>query len=164
LRCGWADRLGVDPTTASQTYYACLLTYSGCTADAEIAAELFGGGATTHVVPVMFGSQREMMAGVMRALPDPARAAPVRAAQIARRLPRAAMPGRTFEDAELAAIRQPTLHVHGTADPVGSAEIWKRVAGVLHRGELPLVEGAGHMPWFHDPSRVAAEVSHFLAQ
>jgi HD-GYP domain-containing protein (c-di-GMP phosphodiesterase class II) len=84
------DRLGVDPETASQTYYACLLTYAGCTADAEIAAEIFGGGATSHFVPVMFGSQREMMAGVMRALPDPARAAPVRVAQIARRLPRAA--------------------------------------------------------------------------
>jgi HD-GYP domain-containing protein (c-di-GMP phosphodiesterase class II) len=38
----------------------------------------------------MFGSQREMMAGVMRALPDPSRTAPVRVAQIARRLPRAA--------------------------------------------------------------------------
>ena len=25
------DRLGVDPETASQTYYACLLTYAGCT-------------------------------------------------------------------------------------------------------------------------------------
>jgi pimeloyl-ACP methyl ester carboxylesterase len=73
-------------------------------------------------------------------------------------------PGRTFEDAELAAIRQLTLHVYGTADPVGSAEIWKRVAGVLPRGELRLVEGAGHMPWLDDPSRVAAEVSHFLAQ
>jgi hypothetical protein len=26
-----ADRLGVDDETASQTYYACLLMYSGCT-------------------------------------------------------------------------------------------------------------------------------------
>ena len=32
-------------------------------------------------------------------------------------------PGLTFDDAELAAIRQPTLHVHGTADEtVGSAD------------------------------------------
>ena len=36
------ERLGVDPETAMQTYYACLLFYVGCTADAEIAAELFG--------------------------------------------------------------------------------------------------------------------------
>jgi hypothetical protein len=27
-----ADRLGVDSETASQTYYACLLFYVGCTA------------------------------------------------------------------------------------------------------------------------------------
>lgn len=70
----------------------------------------------------------------------------------------------TFEDAELAAIRQPTLHVYGIADPVGSADIWKRVAGVLPRGELRLVEGAGHMPWFDDSTRFAEEVGHFLAR
>jgi hypothetical protein len=45
-----ADRLGVDPETASQTYYACLLMYAGCTADAEIAAELFQGSMATHFV------------------------------------------------------------------------------------------------------------------
>jgi 2-hydroxy-6-oxonona-2,4-dienedioate hydrolase len=73
-------------------------------------------------------------------------------------------PGLTFEDAELAAIRQPTLHVFGTADPVGSVDTWRRVAGMLPRGELHLVEGAGHMPWFDDPKHVAAEVSRFLTQ
>ena len=35
------ERLGVDAETASQTYYACLLFYVGCTADAEVAADLF---------------------------------------------------------------------------------------------------------------------------
>jgi hypothetical protein len=43
----------------------------------------------THLGPVLFGSQREMMAGVMRALASSASAPPLRAAQIARRLPRA---------------------------------------------------------------------------
>ena len=85
-----ADRLGVAAETASQTYYACLLSYAGCTADAEIAAELFGGSTTTHLHPVLFGSRREMVAGLLHALPDPGRAAPIRAAQIATRLPRAA--------------------------------------------------------------------------
>ena len=84
------ERLGVDSETASQTYYACLLLYAGCTADAEIAAELFDEGAlTTHFTPVMFGSRTEMMAGIMRALATPGSAPPVRAVQIARRLPRA---------------------------------------------------------------------------
>jgi pimeloyl-ACP methyl ester carboxylesterase len=72
--------------------------------------------------------------------------------------------GLTLEEAELAAIGQPTLHVYGTADPVGSAELWARMAGVLPRGELHLVEGAGHMPWFDDAKRVAAAVSRFLAE
>ena len=74
-------------------------------------------------------------------------------------------PGLTFDDAELAAIRHPTLHVYGTADhTVGSAEIWCRVADALPRGELRLVEGAGHMPWFDNSTQVAEEVSRFLAR
>ena len=36
------ERLGVDQETASQAYYACLLFYVGCTADADVAAEVFG--------------------------------------------------------------------------------------------------------------------------
>jgi HD-GYP domain-containing protein (c-di-GMP phosphodiesterase class II) len=84
------DRLGIDPQTASETYNACLLSYCGCTADAEIAAEIFGGDLTASFGPVLFGSQREIMAGVVRALPDPDSASPARAAQIARRLPKAA--------------------------------------------------------------------------
>jgi HD-GYP domain-containing protein (c-di-GMP phosphodiesterase class II) len=84
------ERLAVDPETASEAYYACLLSYCGCTADAEIAAETYGGDLMGHLAPVLFGSQRELLAGVVRALPDPDSAAPVRAIQVARRLPRAA--------------------------------------------------------------------------
>jgi pimeloyl-ACP methyl ester carboxylesterase len=73
-------------------------------------------------------------------------------------------PGLTFEDAELAAIRRPTLHVYGTTDPVGSADLWRRVTGTLPHGRLSIVEGAGHMPWFDDSTRVAEEVSAFLAE
>jgi pimeloyl-ACP methyl ester carboxylesterase len=39
----------------------------------------------------------------------------------------------------------------------------REVAGMLPRGELHLGEGAGHMPWFDDPSAVSAEVARFLA-
>jgi HD-GYP domain-containing protein (c-di-GMP phosphodiesterase class II) len=86
------ERLGVDPDTASQTYYACLLFYVGCTADAEVAAETFGddGALTRHGMPARFGSRPEMMAGIMRALAEEGRPAPVRAMQIARGIPRAA--------------------------------------------------------------------------
>lgn len=85
------ERLGIDAETASQTYYACLLFYVGCTADAEIVAETFGDDAAmlTHFHPVMFGSRAEMMTGIMRALATPGSPAPLRAVQVARRLPSA---------------------------------------------------------------------------
>jgi hypothetical protein len=41
-----ADRLELDCATASQTYYACLLSHS----EAHIAAEVFGGSLTTQPV------------------------------------------------------------------------------------------------------------------
>jgi HD-GYP domain-containing protein (c-di-GMP phosphodiesterase class II) len=85
-----ADRLGVDPATASETYYACLLSHSGCTTDAHVTAETFGDSLVTHLNPVVYGSQREVLAGLVRALPEPGTAGPVRAIQIARRLPRMA--------------------------------------------------------------------------
>ena len=86
-----ADRLDeVDPVTASETYYACLLSHSGCTTDAHVTAEVFGGPLTTHFNPVMYGSGREVFTGLLRALPDPGSPAPMRALQTARRLPRLA--------------------------------------------------------------------------
>jgi len=71
-------------------------------------------------------------------------------------------PGLTFGDAELAAIQQPTLHVYGTADPMGSTDLWRGVADTLPRGRLSIVEDAGHMPWFDDSTRVAQEMRDFL--
>jgi HD-GYP domain-containing protein (c-di-GMP phosphodiesterase class II) len=87
-----ADHLGVDSATATQTYYACLLFYVGCTADAEVAAETFGDddALATHGLPARFGSRPELLAGLMRALADSGSPAPARAMQMARGLPRAA--------------------------------------------------------------------------
>ena len=83
-----AEELGVDRHTASETYYACLLSHAGCTADAHVAADVFGGSLTTDFGPHMYGSGREVLTGLLRALPDPGRATGVRLAQTARRLPR----------------------------------------------------------------------------
>ncbi len=83
-----ADRLGVDRPTAVQTYYGSLLSHAGCTTDAHVAAEVFGGSMTEHLNPVLYGSGREVMTGMVRALPDPGVWGPARAVQIARRLPR----------------------------------------------------------------------------
>lgn len=85
-----ADRLGADEKTARQTYYACLLFYSGCTADADIVAEIFEPDALARYFnPVMFGSRSEVFGGILRSLAPPGSPAPVRAARAARRLPKA---------------------------------------------------------------------------
>ena len=84
------ERLGVDSETARQTYYGCLLFYIGCTADAEVSAELFDEDAlATHFAPVMFGSPVQTMVGVLRALAGPTAPSPMRVALAAGRLPRA---------------------------------------------------------------------------
>jgi HD-GYP domain-containing protein (c-di-GMP phosphodiesterase class II) len=83
-----AEELGVDRQTASDTYYACLLAHAGCTTDAHLAADVFGGSLTTDFGPLIYGSGREVLTGLLRALPDPGRPAGVRAVQAARRLPR----------------------------------------------------------------------------
>jgi HD-GYP domain-containing protein (c-di-GMP phosphodiesterase class II) len=88
-----ADRLGVDSETASQTYYACLLFYVGCTANADVAAELFGAddALTTYATPARFGSRPEMAAGFLRAIAPPGGSPLVRARQLAHGLPRVAL-------------------------------------------------------------------------
>ena len=41
-------------------------------------------------------------------------------------------------------------------DPVGTMDMWRRVVGLLPRGEMLLVEGGGHMPWLDLPVRSGA--------
>jgi HD-GYP domain-containing protein (c-di-GMP phosphodiesterase class II) len=84
-----ADRLSVDAETAVQTYYACQLFYIGCTANADVPAELFGAddALTTYASPSRFGSRAEMTAGFLRAVAPPGGAPIMRASQLARRLP-----------------------------------------------------------------------------
>ena len=84
------DRLGIDADTASKVYYGSLLMYAGCTADAEVAAAVFGSDLGAHLVPVLHGSPRETLGALVRALPPPESAGPRRALEIARRLPKAA--------------------------------------------------------------------------
>jgi HD-GYP domain-containing protein (c-di-GMP phosphodiesterase class II) len=81
-----AERIGVDRSTASQTYYAALLSHAGCTADAHVMAKVFGGSLLTHFNPVMYGTGREVVTGLVRALP-PADSGPMRAVEVARRFP-----------------------------------------------------------------------------
>ena len=66
-----ADLLDVDPQTESQTYYASLLMYSGCTTDSDEATDIFGGSRTENLTRVQHGSRAQALAGLIRAIPAP---------------------------------------------------------------------------------------------
>jgi HD-GYP domain-containing protein (c-di-GMP phosphodiesterase class II) len=66
-----ADLLDVDPQTESQTYYASLLMYSGCTTDSDVATGIFGGSRTENLTRVQHGSRAQALAGFIRAIPAP---------------------------------------------------------------------------------------------
>lgn len=84
-----AEVLDVDRDTASDTFYGCLLMYSGCTIDGDIRSRIFGSSMTEHSTPVQFGSMRESVSGVIRALPPPGVGGPRRVLEVARRMPQA---------------------------------------------------------------------------
>jgi HD-GYP domain-containing protein (c-di-GMP phosphodiesterase class II) len=94
------EALGVDKDTLSDTYYACLLMYAGCTVDEEERSAIFAGSMTEHHTHRQFGSRVESLSGVVRALPSPDTNLPRQAWQVATRLPRAAR----FVDGHLAAM------------------------------------------------------------
>ena len=70
--------------------------------------------------------------------------------------------GLTFENAELAAIRQPLLYVIGTADPEGTVDYARRVVGMLPNADLRVLPDSGHMPWLDDAGQVGQALGTFL--
>lgn len=85
-----ARSLSVGDDTGSQAYYGSLLYYVGCTADAEISAELFPWGTMLeNFNAAIYGSLGEVIRGIVRSIPDPDADRLTRAFQVARTLPRA---------------------------------------------------------------------------
>jgi pimeloyl-ACP methyl ester carboxylesterase len=72
-------------------------------------------------------------------------------------------PGLVPGEAEIRGIEQPTLMVYGTADPIGSVDIWRRFVELMPRGELELIADGGHLVWYDDPVRIGSRVGRFLA-
>ena len=140
------ERLGIDAETASQTYYACLLFYVGCTADAEISAEMFPdeGALIRHFNPVMFGSPIETMAGTVRALVDRDGPPLVRAVSVARRLPKLARGRRSHLAAICEVAQMLTVQLGLPASVQGLfthlTERWdgKGEPGLARRDQIPL--------------------------
>jgi pimeloyl-ACP methyl ester carboxylesterase len=63
--------------------------------------------------------------------------------------------GLTLDDGELGAIEPTVTWVVGSADPIGSVHLWKRVARRMPRAEVTIIDNAGHLPWLDDPATVA---------
>ena len=84
------DAVGVDRQTATETYYASLLMYSGCTTDAEVKIHIFHGSLSASITHRQFGSQAQMAAGILGAIPSPERQWPRRAYDAAAGIPKAA--------------------------------------------------------------------------
>ena len=82
-----ADLVGVDQEMTRHTYYACLMTYVGCTTDAYAGTRIFGGLQTENFIPHLFGSRVEAARGALRALPPPERRGVRRVYETARRIP-----------------------------------------------------------------------------
>jgi HD-GYP domain-containing protein (c-di-GMP phosphodiesterase class II) len=147
------ERLRIDAAAASQTYYACLLFYIGCTADAEITAELFPDETALlkYFTPVMFGSRAETMGGIMRAVAPPGSPLPMRAAQVARRLPRAVRGHRRHLAAlcEVAEMLTERLGLPSSLQALWThlTERWdgKGEPGRLERDEIPLSLRIAHV-------------------
>lgn len=133
-----ADRLGVDQATASSTYYGCMLFYVGCTADAELAAELFDDDAfLRHINPVIFGTPAQELRGVLRALGGEERTPARRALRAAGRLPTAARGQRRHLTA-MCEVAQMLAGRLGLPEPVPSlfAHLTERWDGKGHPGAL----------------------------
>src|SRR6266540_2541018 len=72
--------------------------------------------------------------------------------------------GVVFDESALGRLTQPTLYVYGTNDGKAPVEFARKVAGALPHGELHVVEGGGHEPWFEDVDGVGSRVTRFLTQ
>jgi HD-GYP domain-containing protein (c-di-GMP phosphodiesterase class II) len=116
-----SERLGVGAGTATHAYYASLLFYVGCTANMEIADDVFGGHAalTTYGTPVRFGSRPQMVSGLLRAVAPPGGAPLLRARQLAYRVPKLV---RAFRGqvAALCEVAQMLTERLGLPDSVGA--------------------------------------------
>lgn len=66
-------------------------------------------------------------------------------------------------DATLAAIRVPTLVLHGEADPLIPLDSGKRFAAAIPGARLVAYPKVGHMPQIEIPARSAGDVAAFLA-
>ena len=158
-----AERLGVDRETSVQTYYACLLLHVGCTTNAHVAAEVFGDGSealSRNLLPVLFGSRREMTGALVRTVAT-GRQPWVRAAMLVRTLPKAVRAGPDISAAaprcEVAEMLLERLGLGASTAALFAhlQERWdgKGDPGRVQRDEIPLAMRIAHVARDADTQR-----------
>ncbi len=68
----------------------------------------------------------------------------------------------SLTDDELARIGCPVLLYWGENEPVGGADVARRLADRIPNAELELIPGSGHAPWLDDLDRAAKTVTAFF--
>ena len=162
-----AERLDVDRRTASQTYYACLLLYVGCTADAHRAAEVFDDSFETlgtYSEPLKYGSPRKSFGGLLAGV-----APMICAAAITQTLPKA---GREEADVfaaacEVACMLSDRLGLPPTVSAL-FAHVFERwdgegAVGQVKGEEIPLPIRIAHVAHDADIQRVLGGTEHAAA-
>jgi pimeloyl-ACP methyl ester carboxylesterase len=71
-------------------------------------------------------------------------------------------PAFTMENTDLEQVPHPVRMIFGSEDPTGSLELWERYIRHLPNGEVVVVPGAGHQPWWDEPTEVGALTASFL--
>jgi len=165
------ELLDVDSDVATQTFYASLLMYVGCTTDAEVSSRIFPGGLTEHLAPVEQGSAGERLIGVSRAVTSPGSSHTRRLFEQARGLPSAARFQKPHYAAvcEVAEMLAERLGLPSSISSLFSllTERWDG-RGVLRRSsgdEIPLplriarvARDAAFQRLIHDPEDVTAVI------
>jgi pimeloyl-ACP methyl ester carboxylesterase len=72
-------------------------------------------------------------------------------------------PGLTLSESDFQSVTPALSWIVGSDDPTGSVELWTRTAARMPNAEVQVIDGAGHLPWLDDPSRVAEVIRQFLA-
>jgi 2-hydroxy-6-oxonona-2,4-dienedioate hydrolase len=72
-------------------------------------------------------------------------------------------PGLTLVESDFTSVAPALSWIVGSADPIGSVDLWTRTAARIRHAEVHVIDGAGHLPWIDDPSQVGDIVRRFLA-
>ena len=167
-----AERLGVGHETAVQTYYTCLLLHVGCTTSAHVALEAFGDGVddlSRNLMPVLFGSGREMTRALMRTV-APGRPLAVRAVAIVQALPKAARAGPEINAAARCEVAEMLVRRLGLGGSIAQLfvqlqERWdgKGDPGRARRDEIPLAMRIAHVARDADTQSRLGGTEHAVA-